>query len=418
MPDIRKNHPDSSLPAECEQPIPIARPCYDEAEETAVAAVLRSGWVGQGPQVAVFETVFAEYVGSGHAVAVSSGTSALHLALLAAGIKPGDAVIMPSFTFVATANAIEYIGARPVLADINPTTFNIDPDSVTTALNNLNPDERSSVKAIIPVSLFGRCAPMGKIRALAGQYGWKIIEDAACGLGASHHGISAGREAQMACFSFHPRKVICTGEGGMVTTDDSRVAESVRTLRNHAASVSGHDRHTGAGGSRLPDFEQLGYNYRMTDIQAAIGIEQMKKLPRFLTARREAAAVYYRLLESIPDIKAPVVPEGHIHAYQSYVCLYHPDEALSGRSIDTAAVEKLACRRNDLMDRLERAGIATRQGTHAVHTLAYYRDKYGFKPNDYPASLMADRLSLALPLYCGITPADQERVVAALQDDK
>ena len=379
-----------------------------------MAAVLRSGWVGQGPQVAAFEEVFAEYLGFGHAVAVSSGTSALHLALLAAGIKPGDAVIMPSFTFVATANAIEYIGARPVLVDINPATFNIDPDSVSATLDSLNPDERSNVKAIMPVSLFGRCAPMGEIKALAGQYGWKIIEDAACGLGASHHGISAGREAEMACFSFHPRKVICTGEGGMVTTDDSRVADSVRTLRNHAASVSGHDRHTGTGGSRLPDFKQLGYNYRMTDIQAAIGIKQMKKLPQFLATRREAAAVYDRLLESIPHIKAPVVPEGHIHAYQSYVCLYRPDEALSGQSIDTAAVEKLACRRNDLMDRLERVGLATRQGTHAVHTLAYYRDRYGFNPNDFPASLMADRLSLALPLYYGITPADQERVVTAL----
>jgi dTDP-4-amino-4,6-dideoxygalactose transaminase len=407
--------------------IPITKLAFGVEEQAAVTAVLRSGWIAQGSRVAEFERLFGEYVGLPCAVATSSGTSALHLALLAAGIGPGDEVLIPAFSFLATANAVEYTGAKPVMIDINLRTFNIDPLLIRHYLENRGKTAPTSPKAILPVSQFGLCADMAEINRIAEDHGLLVIEDAACGLGAQRNGHKAGTEALMGCFSFHPRKLITTGEGGMVVAGDNRLAEKIRALRNHGASVSNLERHLNESGSLLPDFDFLGYNYRMTDIQAALGVVQIGKADSLAASRRSAAGIYDKLLNDLPDITAPFVPPGHRHAYQSYVCLYKlPNAAIHdlddrnmpdnrGASLDLQEVSRLGNDRNRLMAVLEKAGISVRQGTHAIPTLGYYRKKYGFGESDYSMVYVADRLSIALPLYPGITEGDQKRVVEALR---
>lgn len=383
------------------RPIPITRAVFDEAEAEAVAEVLRSGWVVQGPRVAAFEEGFRAFTGLPEAVACTSCTTGLHLALLCEGIGPGDEVIVPAFTWVATANAVLYCGATPVLADIDLETFNVTADELE---RRLTPRTR----AVIPVHLFGLAADMDAIMALARQRNLAVVEDAACALGSLWRGRHVGAFGGGGAFSFHPRKAITTGEGGMYTTSDPEKARRARSLRDHGASKSDLARHANPGAALLPVFDMVGYNYRMTDLQGAVGVAQLAKLPGILQQRIDRARRYDELLGSVAGLVPPVEPEGCRHAYQSYVCRLSVDD-YSGASIQAGNA-----RRNSVMAALETEGIATRQGTHAVHMLDYYRRTFGFTAMDYPASWAADQLSLTLPLYAGMTDAEQDRVVARL----
>jgi len=389
--------------------VPITRPYIGEEEKNAVAEVLDSGWLVQGIRVDEFEEMVGQYVGTKFAKACTSCTTALHLALMALGIGKGDEVILPSFTYVASANAIEYTGATPMFVDIDLATFNMDVNKIEECI------ERScgSVRVLMPVHLFGLCADMDVVMELATKYRLHVVEDAACAMGSLYKSQHAGTFG-VGCFSYHARKPITTGEGGMITTDDEQIAMKVQSLRDHGAAVSDLARH-GKGGYVLPAFEVCGYNYRLTDIQGSIGVEQMKKLPWILKRRAERAKRYDEALRNIEWLKIPYVPHGYTHTYQSYVTLIRNPKS---KKIDLNEVTNLNKFRNKIMAELEEKGIATRQGTHAVHTLGYYKRKYGIKETDYPNSFIADRLSMTLPLYPQMTDDEQEYVIEKIKDIK
>jgi dTDP-4-amino-4,6-dideoxygalactose transaminase len=375
--------------------IPIARPYFDERETVAVAEVLASGWVVQGPKVREFERLFEGFQGCKHAVATTSATTALHLALLCLGIEPHDEILVPAFTHPATANVVSYVGAKPVFVDIELPSFNIDPSEI---------DRRttSKTRAIIPVHLFGFPADMDPITDRARHFRLNVVEDAACAHGAEYRGKKAGSIGNCGVFSFHPRKPITTGEGGMLVTHDDAIANRARILRSHGESVSDESRH-GAGEVIYPDYEALGFNYRMTDIQAAVGVEQMKKLPHILEERQKIASRYTELLS---DLEAeeycflPHPPTGCTHSYQSYVILLR---------------ERVKQTRDSISHGMQKRGFATRKGTYHVPGTRYYRETFSFKLGDFPNSEMADERSLALPLYAGMEEADIDDIVKNLR---
>ena len=381
--------------------IPITQVLLDDAEMAAIVEPLRTGWIVQGPFVAEFEQKFARFTHTSHAMATTSCTTAMHVALAAAGIRPGDEVIVPAFTWVATANVVEYLGAKPVFCDVDLDTFNIDVGQAASLVT-------SRTRAIMPVHLFGLSADMQPIMELAARHHLKVIEDAACGFGAYYFGTHVGGIGDFGCFSFHPRKAITTGEGGMIVTNDADAAALCRTLRDHGASRSDLSRHSGSGGFLLPAYDHLGYNYRMTDMQGAMGSMQMDKADLIQKKRTERARRYYELLEGLSWLKPPVVPSGSIHGFQSFVCLFQPE------SVSLANVERLHAQRNDLMMKLESVGIATRQGTHAVTSQGFYREKYGIRREDYPNAYLAESLSLTLPVYPQMTDDEQDYVVEHL----
>lgn len=391
--------------------IPITKPCFDEEEREIILKPLETGWLVQGRFVAEFESMFAAYAGVRFARATTSCTTALHLALDVLGIKEGDGVIVPSFTFVASANSVEYTGARPVFADIDPRTFNID---VGCAAKILERDRANGkkIKAIMPVHLFGLCADMDGIKSLSEEYGLKVVEDAACGLGAYIGQRHSGTFGDAGCFSFHPRKAVTTGEGGMLVTNDEALAGKATSLRDHGASKSDYKRHVEKGGSLLPEFNVRGYNYRLTDIQGALGVAQMKKAADVIDKRGLVAKKYDEALRGSGNLLTPFVPKGYTHGYQSYVCLFTGGGDIA--SLDIEGIDRLNVRRNHIMAELEEKGIATRQGTHAVHTLGYYREKYGIRNGDCLGSYMADRLSITLPLYAGMTDGEFDYVMTHL----
>jgi len=390
--------------------IPIAKPYIGEEEKKAAADVLGSGWLVQGARVARLEEMICKFTGAKYARASSSCTTALHLALLSMGIGPGDVVLVPSFTFVASANAIEYTGAKPIFVDIDLNSFNIDVEELENHLSGQN-NQRARVTAIMPVHLFGLCADMNAVMKLAKRYNLLVIEDAACAMGSycgPHH---AGTIGDAGCFSFHPRKLITTGEGGMVITNSPDISSYISSLRDHGAEVSDLERHT-KNSSLLPAYDRIGYNYRLTDIQAAIGIEQMKKLNWILERRAEKAVRYDEGLRDIEWLQIPHVPKGYRHSYQSYVVIVRdPDD----RSACLGKIEKLRNVRDTIMARLAERGIATRQGTSAVHALGYYRKKYGLKEDDFPVSLRAEHLTIALPIYPQMTDEEQDYVINNLR---
>lgn len=389
--------------------IPITKPFFDENEKKAILEPLESGWVVQGPKVAEFENRVKDFTGAKFAKATSSCTTALHLALIACNVSCGDGVILPSFTYIATANAVEYVKAKPVFVDIDLRTYTID-------INQIEKTITEKTKAIIPVQLFGLCADMDVILKLAKKYSLKVIEDAACGTGAFYKRKHAGTIGDVGCLSFHPRKSITTGEGGMVLTNSEDIAERVEMMRNHGAFVSDLQRHRKAG-YLLPEYNILGYNYRMTDLQGAIGIEQMKKLKKIMERKRTLVNEYNRKLRDVKFLKIPYVPPYYIHGYQSYVCLFCPEELpLKEGKVNWKKLDLFRQQRNKLMDELEKRGIATRQGTHAVHSLGYYREKYRFSTTDFPNSWIADRLSLALPLYPQMTDTEQDYVIEQIKE--
>ncbi|MFZ5996234.1 MAG: DegT/DnrJ/EryC1/StrS family aminotransferase [Nitrospirota bacterium] len=372
--------------------IPISLPSTGEEEWYAVRDSLMTGWLTQGPKVAEFEKAFAKRHGVKHAIAATSCTTALHLILAALDIGPGDEVIVPAFTWVATANVVLYCGATPVFVDIDRKTFNLDPAQIAKKINK-------RTKAIIAVHLFGLCADIDAIAAVAPAV--PIIEDAACAAGSAYKGRPAGSLGLAAAFSFHPRKSITTGEGGMITTNDSALAEKMIMLRNHGASISEEQRHRGPRPYLLPEFNLLGYNYRMTDLQGAVGLVQLAKLDAFIGERQQWADFYCRALAGIEWLRTPLVPSGYSHGWQSYVC--YVDESNAPMS------------RNEIMEYLQSKGISTRPGTHAVHMLGYYQKHFNFNPDDYPGARDCDRYTMAIPFHNRMTAEDYKYVIATLK---
>lgn len=373
--------------------IQISLPCTGEEEWQAVREPLMTGWLTQGPKVSAFERAFAARHQVKHALATTSCTTGLHLILTALDIGPGDEVIVPAFTWVATANVVLYCGATPVFADVDPYTYNIDPVDVAKRIT-------PRTKAIIPVHLFGLCADMDALRDLLPRH-VKIIEDAACAAGASYKGVPAGGLGDAGAFSFHPRKSITTGEGGMVTTNDDLLAETVNMLRNHGAGISEEQRHHGPRPYLLPDFNLLGFNYRMTDLQGAVGVVQLSKLDKFIAERQRWAEFYRDQLADISWLRMPEFPKNSTHAWQAFVTYVDP--------------KKASMSRNDIMERLQQQGIATRPGTHAVHMLGYYCHRFGLKPDDYPGARECDANTMAIPLHNRMTAEDYEYVVERLK---
>jgi dTDP-4-amino-4,6-dideoxygalactose transaminase len=383
--------------------IPIAKTVFGPEELRAIQRPLESGWVVQGPYVREFEEKFSAYTSARHSVAASNCTTALHIAVAALGLKTGDEVIVPAFTWVSTANVVEYMGARPVFCDIDLATYNIDPAKIDALIT-------SRTVGVIPVHLFGLAADMTPILELARRRKLWVVEDAACALGAWYHGSHAGTLGDVGCFSFHPRKSITTGEGGMLTTERDEIATAARSLRDHGASRSDDARHQATAAFLLADYDMLGFNYRMTDIQGALGSAQMDRVATILERRREIARRYDEMLAELPWLRRPAVPPGSVHGYQAYVTLFQPEQPAM-RNVDA-----LHERRNRLMRALEDRGVATRQGTHAPVNTSFYARKYGFRPDDHPHATLAEKLTLALPLYPQLTDADQAFVVAQLAE--
>ncbi|PPJ63042.1 DegT/DnrJ/EryC1/StrS family aminotransferase [Cuspidothrix issatschenkoi] len=372
--------------------IPISTPSAGEEEWQALREPLMTGWLTQGPKVAAFEQAFAKRHQVKHAIATTSCTTALHLILIALGIGEGDEVIVPAFTWVATANVVLHCGAKPIFVDVDPDTFNIDIKQIYAKLT-------AKTKVIIPVHLFGLCADIDSIKKIAPHVA--IIEDAACAAGSFYQGRSAGSLGDAGAFSFHPRKSITTGEGGMITTNNDNLAEKIRVLRNHGASISEEQRHLGNKPYILPEFNLLGFNYRMTDLQGALGLVQLSKLDQFIKQRQQWAEFYTQELADISWLKTPKVPQNYSHGWQSYVCY-----------IDETKAPKT---RNEIMEILQQKGISTRPGTHAIHLLGYYQNKFGFKSEDYPKARDCDHFSMAIPLHNQMESEDYEYTVQILK---
>ncbi|MFW2236426.1 DegT/DnrJ/EryC1/StrS family aminotransferase [Aliarcobacter butzleri] len=389
--------------------IPITKTIFGDEEKEAIVKPLETGWVVQGPNVAKFQNMFAAFTGSKYAHASSNCTTALHLGLEAMDITKGDKVIVPSFTYVASANAVEYTGAEVVFCDIDLKTFNIDETKLEEIIK-----KDTSIKAIMPVNLFGLCANMPYIMELAKKYNLKVIEDSACGFDGWIGDKHSGTFGDCGCFSFHPRKSICTGEGGMLITDDEDIASKVSQLKDHGASKSDLQRHKEKGGSLLPDFTMRGYNYRMTDMQGALGVCQMNKKDYIMNGRREVANKYDIALKEIAQLITPHIPENYRHGYQSYVCIFTDGEDIS--NLTKEQIDRINIKRNIFMEKLEEMTIATRQGTHAIHTLGYYKNKNNFKDEDFLMSYAADRLSIALPLYAGMTNEEFDYVISNIKE--
>jgi perosamine synthetase len=368
----------------------LTSPKFDENEIDQLRACLNSGWVTQGPITQRFESLIAERQGVKHALATTSCTAALHLATMALGLKAGDEVIVPAFTWVTSAHCAEYVGARAVFADIDLATYNLDPAEFAAAIT-------PRTKAVVAVHLFGLAAPMNEIGVIAKRHGIAVIEDAACAIGTTYNGKPVGGLAHAGCFSFHPRKIVTTGEGGAVTTGDDGIAKIVSSLRNHGATGPAIPPMEPQGPWTMSTFDRIGYNLRLSDIQAAVGVAQMAKLDGLLTERRSLAFGYRKRLCSRKDLILPCSDDGH--SYQSFVIRI----AEGGRN-----------RRNSLMSYLAAQDIQTRPGTHAVPALGYYRQKYRLRGDDFPRAVIAEDTTIALPLFPGMTATDLDRVTEAL----
>lgn len=380
-----------------EKIIPISKPFFDEKEEKAIAAVIRSGWVMQGPKVAEFEKVFADYVGSKYAVAVSSGTAALHLGLMALGVKLGDRVVIPSLSFIATANAVVHCGADPIFIDIDDKTYNIDPQKIEEYLIGIkDKGEFKKIKAIMPVHQLGMPADMDRIMAIGKKYGIQVIEDAACAIGSEYKGRKVGNIGDIACFSFHPRKIITTGEGGMITTNNEKIAKKVRLLRNHGMAYSPYKGKKGRLSTN--EYPIVGYNYRMTDLQGAMGLAQMEKLDFILSKRRSLARKYDELLTDVKFVERPHIPGYAFPNYQSYMVRLKGDAKKE---------------RDYVVSKMLESGIACKEGVQAIHLEKCYKDKY--KGDELINTRKVTDSSLLLPLFPGLSEQDQKKIIRYLK---
>ncbi len=372
--------------------IRLTIPSIEEDDLQAVREVVASGYLVQGQQVAAFEQAVADYVGTKYAVAVSNCTAALHLALLALDVRSGDLVLVTAYSWVATANVIELCGAQPIFVDIQPDTFNMASQALEAVLLRLMsiPDTARRVRAILPVHTFGQMADMPAILELAERYGLSVVEDAACALGATLNGRQAGSWGVMGCFSFHPRKAVTTGEGGMITTNDPALARRLRALRNHGQDPD----------ATTPTFIIPGFNYRLTEFQGAFGLTQMSKLDRIIKARRSLAA-NYNLLLSETEIQTPVEIRGYQPVYQSYV---------------TLLPEKYAPARADLIADLKKNGVETNIGTWHMPLTTYFRIRYDYQAGDFPITDAIFTRSLTLPMYENLDVNQQKLVIKNVLD--
>ncbi|PCI42200.1 MAG: glutamine--scyllo-inositol aminotransferase [Rhodospirillaceae bacterium] len=370
----------------------LTSPKFDDEELNLVKQCLDSGWVTQGPFVEKFEKAICATQNVEHAMATTSCTAALHMATTALGLGPGDEVIVPAFTWVTSAFAAEYVGAKVVFADIDPATYNIDPQSIKRCIT-------PNTRAIIVVHLFGLAAEMDQIMEIAKANELVVIEDAACAIGTRYKGVKVGGIGDVGCFSFHPRKVVTTGEGGAVTTNSPDIADAIRILRNHGSSGLRLAQGDEAKPYSMAHFETVGFNLRLSDIQAAVGVAQMNKLDDLLAERRKAALLYNELLADVDELALPVAGDASGHSYQSYVI----SVLKGGRK-----------KRNAIMDALARNGIQSRPGTHAVHNLGWYVENHGFVREDFPVASNAEDTTITLPIFPGIVKADQDRVVSII----
>jgi len=357
-------------------------PYVDDGEVAEVAKVLATGYLTQGPKVAEFEQRIARLLGCRHAFATSSCTTALHLSLVALGIGRGDEVLVSDLTFPATANVVVQQGARPVLVDVRLDTYNMD-------VGDLEARVTPRSRAIIPVHAFGLAADMDGIMEVAARHRLVVIEDAACALMARYRGRMCGTIGDLGCFSFHPRKSITTGEGGMIVTNDESLAQRIALLRSHG----------GVRGEFYFRFEEAGFNYRLSDVQAAVGLAQLAKLDWIMARKRELAIRMTERLASIPGVTPPAEPEGCFHSYQSYVVML--DDGLD---------------RDRVIAAMRRRGVETTLGTYALHAQPFFQRAYGYTPGELPNSYRIFRQSLTLPFYPQMTEEEMDLVIGALQE--
>ena len=370
--------------------IPITKPYFDGTEAESVKNIINGGWIAQGNETKKFEDQLTAYTGAHHAVVVSSGTTALHLALTAHDIGPRDEVIIPSFSFIATANAVVHTGARPVFVDINPSTYNIDPQHIENAIT-------PETKAIMPVHQVGVPSDMDMISAIARNHKLLIIEDAACALGSQYKEKPIGNSENLCCFSFHPRKIITTGEGGAVLTNDEKMYKTLALLRNHGMSVQPQERHT-LGTILFEDYLKRGYNYKITDIQSAIGILQMDKLDEIIRNRRKLAQRYDAALKGSKIFIIPQVPHNCESNYQTYLVRIKDESELS---------------RNEILLCLNNKGIGAKQGIQSIHKEKAYYEEY--RDIKLPETEKATAQTVALPLFPGLTFEEQDFIIDVLQ---
>lgn len=370
--------------------ISVMKPWLGTAESDAVAGVIASGWVAQGPRTAAFEQAFAEHQQVSYAVASSNCTTALHLALKVAGVKPGDDVVVPSFSFIATANAPTYVGARPVFAEVEANTGNVTADTIEAVLT-----ARST--AIIVVDQGGMPLDLEPLRQLCDKHGLVLIEDAACGAGSTYRGAPVGTGADVSAWSFHPRKLLTTGEGGMLSTNNEAWAQRARRLREHAMDVSAAERHS-ATLAPQESYSEIGYNFRMTDIQAAVGLIQLQKLNDMVARRRELAARYQHSLAGVPGLRCVQDPQYGTSNYQSFWI-----------EVD----DRFPLSREELLAKLAEDGISARRGIMAAHLQPAYTGHSGFTA-PLPVTERLTANTLILPLYHELLEEEQDRVIASL----
>ncbi|MCP4723859.1 MAG: DegT/DnrJ/EryC1/StrS family aminotransferase [bacterium] len=369
--------------------IPIIKPYYSEEEEQAAAEVIRSGWVSQGPKVKEFEDIISDYVSANYAVAVTSCTSALFLALKVLNIGDGDEVLVPSYSFIATANTVLHTGAKPVFIDIDPNTYNMDPDRIEERITD-------NTKAIMPVHQAGIPADMDRINEIAGRYDIPVIEDAACAIGSVYKDNKIGCSDNLVCFSFHPRKIITCGEGGAIASNNKNYEDDLRLLRHQGMSVSDLHRHSSKD-IIFEEYPVVGYNFRLTDIQAAVGIVQMKKIGEIIEKRKNIAEKYNAAFRNVPYLQIPTVPERTEIAYQSYILRISEDSP---------------CSRNEIMQKLMEKEIASRRGIMAIHREKPYKDLF-----DASSLTQTDRAvdsTIILPLYPQMSEKEQAQVIDSI----
>jgi perosamine synthetase len=371
--------------------IPIAKPYLTKEEAQAAYDTILTGWITQGPRVAEFEQKFAEYTGTKYAVAVSNCTTALHLSMIVSGIKAGDEVICPSMSYIATANSIKYVGATPVFAEINPLNYNLD-------LADTERKITDKTKAILLVHQIGMPADIDGFTRLAEKHSLALIEDAACAAGSAYRGKKIGSHSSLVCFSFHPRKVISTGDGGMITTNNEAYYQRMKLLRQHGMSVNDRVRHESSK-ILFEDHLEVGYNYRMTDIQASVGIHQLNKLDWIVGERRKIATRYHEAFSDIDCIRLPLEEEGYFSNYQSYSIYLLPGCPVS---------------RNDLMQKLLDMGISSRRGIMTTHRETAYKEES--KNVHLPVSEQTADNSIIIPLYVPMTEEEINKVIHCFRE--